>query len=163
ISGVSAETQIDAKLSIFGLVLMEKQIRGGLYGSSNPRVDIPKLVDLYKRGELLLDELVTRTYKLEEINQGYKDMEEGNNLRGVVLLSILNPVQVAEDVATLDVVSGGRVTLGLGLGYVDREYAAFGVDRRRRASRFEEAAEVVGKLWSGDEVSHEGEHFSLGG
>jgi S-(hydroxymethyl)glutathione dehydrogenase/alcohol dehydrogenase len=64
---------------------MEKQIRGGLYGSCNPRVDIPKLIDLYKRGDLLLDELCTRTYTLEEINQGYQDMVDGKNFRGVVV------------------------------------------------------------------------------
>jgi len=85
ISGVSSMSQIDAKLSIFALVLMEKQIRGGLYGSCNPRTDIPKLVELYKRGDLLLDELVTRTYTLEEINQGYADMDEGRNLRGLIV------------------------------------------------------------------------------
>jgi NDMA-dependent alcohol dehydrogenase len=85
ISGVSAMSQIDAKLSIFGLVLMEKQIRGGLYGSCNPRVDIPKIIDLYKRGDLKLDELVTRTYPLEEINQAYQDMVDGENFRGVVV------------------------------------------------------------------------------
>ncbi len=85
ISGVSRMDQVDAKLSIFMLVLMEKQIRGGLYGSCNPRVDIPKLIDLYKRGDLLLDELCTKTYSLEEINQGYQDMVDGNNLRGVIV------------------------------------------------------------------------------
>jgi S-(hydroxymethyl)glutathione dehydrogenase/alcohol dehydrogenase len=85
ISGVSSMEQVDAKLSIFLLVLMEKQIRGGLYGSCNPRVDIPKLIDLYKRGDLLLDELCTRTYSLEDINQGYQDMVDGNNLRGVIV------------------------------------------------------------------------------
>jgi Zn-dependent alcohol dehydrogenase len=64
---------------------MEKQIRGGLYGSSNPRSEVPRLIDLYKRGDLLLDELVTRTYTLEEINQGYTDMLEGRNLRGLIV------------------------------------------------------------------------------
>jgi len=85
ISGVSSMSQIDAKLAIFALVLLEKQIRGGLYGSCNPRTDIPKLVELYKRGDLLLDELITRTYTLDEINEGYRDMEEGRNFRGVIV------------------------------------------------------------------------------
>jgi NDMA-dependent alcohol dehydrogenase len=85
ISGTASLSQTDAKLGILWLVLMEKQIRGGLYGSSNPRSEVPRLIDLYKRGDLLLDELVTRTYTLEEINQGYTDMLEGRNLRGLIV------------------------------------------------------------------------------
>ena len=80
---------------------------------------------------------------------------------GIVLLSMLNPVQVAEDVATLDVVTGGRATFGAAVGYSPREFQAFGVDRRDRASRFEEAIELIEKLWSGEEVHHEGRHFQL--
>ena len=68
---------------------------------------------------------------------------------GIVLVPLLNPVQVAEDVATLDVVTGGRVTLGAGMGYSDRELRAFGIDRADRAARFEESLTLIPKLWSG--------------
>ncbi|MBM3679268.1 MAG: NDMA-dependent alcohol dehydrogenase [Actinobacteria bacterium] len=85
ISSVSAMTQTDAKLSLFAFVLYEKQIRGGLYGKSAPNLSIPKLVDLYRRGDLKLDQLVTNTYTLGQINEGYADMMSGKNLRGVVL------------------------------------------------------------------------------
>jgi len=81
---------------------------------------------------------------------------------GIVLLSMLDPVQVAEDVATLDVLTGGRVVFGASVGYSDRELAAFGVDRADRGARLEEGLELVQKLWSGDEVVHDGRFFRLG-
>lgn len=80
---------------------------------------------------------------------------------GIVLLPLLSPVQVAEDVATLDVVSGGRVTLGCGMGYSDRELRAFGVDRADRAARFEESLALITRLWSGDPVGHDGRFYRV--
>lgn len=69
-----------------GLVtLYEKRIQGALFGSCNPVFDIPKLLSLYRKGDLKLDELVTRRYKLEDINQGYEDLLEGRNIRGVIV------------------------------------------------------------------------------
>ena len=80
---------------------------------------------------------------------------------GIVLLPLLNPVQIAEDVATLDVVTGGRVTLGGGMGYSDRELRAFGIDRSERAARFEESLTVITRLWSGEPVDHQGRFFRI--
>ena len=71
-------------MSALDLVLMEKQVRGSLFGSSNPRADIPRMLDLYRNGKLKLDELATHRYKLEEVNQGYDDMRAGRSLRGVI-------------------------------------------------------------------------------
>ncbi|GGJ35328.1 NDMA-dependent alcohol dehydrogenase [Streptomyces brasiliensis] len=85
IGGVSAETQTDAKLGVLGFVLLEQQIRGGIYGGCQPAVDVPRLLGMYKRGALKLDEMVTRTYKLEQINEAYKHMAEGSNIRGVIV------------------------------------------------------------------------------
>lgn len=76
------DTQIDA--SLFELTLYEKTIRGALFGSSNPRHDIPRYLDMYNLGQLKLDELVTMEYALEDINQGYADLLEGRNLRGII-------------------------------------------------------------------------------
>lgn len=76
------ETKVD--LSLIDLTLMEKQIVGTIFGSANPRYDIPKLLELYRQGQLDLDALITRTYPLAEINQGYDDMLEGRNIRGVI-------------------------------------------------------------------------------
>ena len=67
------------------LTLFEKRIVGSLFGSCNPVNDIPRLLGLYRSGDLKLDELVTRRYRLDEINQGYADMLEGRNIRGVIV------------------------------------------------------------------------------
>jgi S-(hydroxymethyl)glutathione dehydrogenase/alcohol dehydrogenase len=66
------------------LIRMEKQLVGALFGSANPRKDIPRLLELWQSGKVKLDELVTRTYSLDEINVGYQDMCDGKNIRGVL-------------------------------------------------------------------------------
>ncbi|HZV52386.1 MAG TPA: NDMA-dependent alcohol dehydrogenase [Candidatus Dormibacteraeota bacterium] len=67
------------------LTLFQKTVRGTLFGSANPIYDITKMLDLYRAGSLKLDELITRTYRLEEINQGYQDLLDGKNIRGVII------------------------------------------------------------------------------
>lgn len=84
------------------------------------------------------------------------DMVVGTNL---LLLPLHNPIDVAEQYATMDVITGGRFILGVGLGYREVEYNAFGVDRRTRATRFEEGLEALKRLWTEDRASFEGRHF----
>jgi S-(hydroxymethyl)glutathione dehydrogenase/alcohol dehydrogenase len=84
ITNLHAATEVQVSMSALDMTLMEKQLVGSLFGSANPRADIPKLLGLYADGQLKLDELVTRTYRLDEINHGYEDMREGRNLRGVI-------------------------------------------------------------------------------
>lgn len=79
-----AETSITISMSM--LTGYEKQVVGSLFGSANPRVDIPRLLDLDRRGQFDLDALITRTYPLEGVNQGYDDMKAGRNIRGVLVL-----------------------------------------------------------------------------
>ncbi len=67
------------------LITYHRQVRGALAGDSNLMYDIPKLLGLYKTGQLKLDELVTRKYALDEINQAYQDMHDGKNIRGVII------------------------------------------------------------------------------
>ncbi|MEM9748657.1 MAG: NDMA-dependent alcohol dehydrogenase [Actinomycetota bacterium] len=67
------------------LTLMEKQLIGSLFGSANIRTDIPKLMELYTQGQLNLDDLVTNTYTLDQINEGYQAMRDGENIRGVLV------------------------------------------------------------------------------
>jgi Zn-dependent alcohol dehydrogenase len=67
------------------LTLTEKQIVGTLYGSGNPRADIPKILELASAGQVDLDSMVTRTYPLEKVNEGYADMRAGANIRGVLI------------------------------------------------------------------------------
>jgi S-(hydroxymethyl)glutathione dehydrogenase/alcohol dehydrogenase len=57
---------------------------GCLFGNASPRADIPKLLALYRQGELMLDELVTRTYRLDEVNDGYQDMRAHRIVRGMI-------------------------------------------------------------------------------
>jgi NDMA-dependent alcohol dehydrogenase len=78
----ASETQVT--MSALELTTYEKQVRGSLFGSSNPRADIPRFLELYRSGKLKLEELVTRTYSLDEVNVGYDDMRNGRNLRGVI-------------------------------------------------------------------------------
>ena len=79
----------------------------------------------------------------------------------ILLLPLYSPTYVAETVASLDVISDGRVVLGVGLGYRDIEYQAFNVERRHRVGRFTESLELVQRLWTEDEVSFHGKHFQL--
>jgi alkanesulfonate monooxygenase SsuD/methylene tetrahydromethanopterin reductase-like flavin-dependent oxidoreductase (luciferase family) len=81
----------------------------------------------------------------------------------VLLLPLLNPVDVAEQVATLDVITEGRFVFGAGLGYRDQEYEAFGVQAKERVPRLVESLEVIRRLWTEDEVTHHGRFYKLTG
>ena len=84
VTGMGNVFDMDVKLNLFDLTMMQKTLRGCIFGGGNPRYDIPNLLGLYREGKLKLDELVTTEYKLEELNQGYADMYAGKNIRGVV-------------------------------------------------------------------------------
>ena len=79
----------------------------------------------------------------------------------VIILNTRNPVQLAKSLATLDQLSKGRLTVGIGLGAGTQNYAAFGVPVERRVARFEEAIEVVKALWTEDRVSLHGSFWRL--
>ena len=85
LTALSPFTATEVEFPIFELIAYEKRIIGCLFGHSNPRSDIPKMLSLYRDGKLMLDELVTRTYTLEEINEGYEAMRTHRNIRGLVL------------------------------------------------------------------------------
>lgn len=82
---------------------------------------------------------------------------------GIILLSLVNPVETAEQVATMDAVTGGKAVLGVGLGYSDHEFRAFGIPKESRVKRFEEGLELIKQLWSGDEVNFAGDNFVVEG
>ena len=88
---------------------------------------------------------------------------EGMGIVSTLLIPMHHPVDLAERVATMDIITGGRYTLSAALGYRDEEYDAFGVDRRQRVSRYMECLEVMKLLWTGEEVSYHGRHFHLDG
>jgi S-(hydroxymethyl)glutathione dehydrogenase/alcohol dehydrogenase len=65
--------------------MWNKEIKGTIFGSLNPRADIPRLLSMYREGQLKLDELITATYPLDDINVGYQAMRDGENIRGVII------------------------------------------------------------------------------
>src|SRR6476619_4088561 len=69
------------------LTLYKKTIKGTLFGDCNPTTDIPKILGLYQSGDIKLDEIITRTYTLDQVNEGYEDLLNGKNVRGVVIHS----------------------------------------------------------------------------
>ena len=82
-------------------------------------------------------------------------------LLSVLLLAMLNPVQTAEEVASLDIMSEGRVVFGIGIGYRDVEYEAFGMTAKDRVPRMLEALRLIKRLWTEEVVTFEGRYYQL--
>ena len=80
----------------------------------------------------------------------------------VLLLPMHDPVRLAEDAATVDVISNGRLDLGVGLGYREGEFKAFGLDWKTRGRRMDEAATILRKCWSGQPFSFQGRFYNYG-
>ena len=78
--------ETEVSIPIMPLIFEERVLKGSVYGSSRPRIDIPKLMNLYRAGKLKLDELVTRTYSFDQINEAYAALERGEVARTVVLM-----------------------------------------------------------------------------
>jgi len=79
----------------------------------------------------------------------------------ILLLPLMHPVDVAEQLATLDVVADGHLIAGVGMGYREMEFENFGIDKRQRVGRFMEALECIRRLWTEEHVDHAGRHFTL--
>jgi NDMA-dependent alcohol dehydrogenase len=84
IVGLGPMTENTVQINGDILTLYQKTVKGSLFGASNPMHDIKNILSLYKAGQYKLDELVTKTYSLDDINQGYEDMEHGVNIRGII-------------------------------------------------------------------------------
>ncbi|TAM59945.1 MAG: TIGR03619 family F420-dependent LLM class oxidoreductase, partial [Chloroflexota bacterium] len=80
---------------------------------------------------------------------------------GIIVMGLTNPVSLAKRLATVDILSGGRLIAGLGLGWSEDEYMAAGVEYRTRGRRSEEFIEVLTKCWAGDPVAHSGHFFQV--
>ena len=79
----------------------------------------------------------------------------------IVLLAMQNPVIVAEYAASLDWITGGKYILGVGVGYRQEEFVGLGVPFEERRSRFEEAIPLIRRLWTGEEISHDGPFYEM--
>ena len=86
-------------------------------------------------------------------------MRIGTNL---IVLPLHNPVRIAEDAATLSLLTGGRFDLGVGIGYKQAEFEAFGRELKYRPSLMEEACEIIRRGWNGENVNFSGKRFALG-
>ena len=84
-----------------------------------------------------------------------------NVATGILLLPLHHPIGVAEEVATMDAVTGGRAIMGVGIGYRQEEFDAFGIDRTTRTARFEESVEIIRALWTGQPLTRDGQFFQF--
>jgi S-(hydroxymethyl)glutathione dehydrogenase/alcohol dehydrogenase len=84
VTSVANMMAMDVQLNLFEFAMQRKELVGCIFGNANPRYDIPRLLALYMDGKLKLDEMITNTYSLDDINQGYQDMRDGKNIRGLI-------------------------------------------------------------------------------
>lgn len=85
LTGLNKLEEMNIQLPGSVMTLYRKQLRGSLFGDCNPTTDIPRILGLYQSGDIKLDEIITRTYSLDQVNEGYDDLLEGKNVRGVVV------------------------------------------------------------------------------
>jgi S-(hydroxymethyl)glutathione dehydrogenase/alcohol dehydrogenase len=85
VTGLANPANLTVHVSGAMLTLLGKTIKGTLFGSANPQYDIVRLLRLYDAGQLKLDELVSKKYTLEEVNEGYEDLQAGKIIRGVLV------------------------------------------------------------------------------
>ena len=84
VTALAPMTQMDVQLNLFMFSMFNQELKGVLFGSTSPRKEIPRLLAMYDSGQLMIDEMVTTTYSLDEVNQGYQDMRDARNIRGVI-------------------------------------------------------------------------------
>lgn len=84
LTGMTSQLTRSVKIDLQDFILMNKTLAGTIFGSCNPRADIPRLARLYRTGQLQLDEMITRRYRLDEINDAYDDLRNGKIIRGII-------------------------------------------------------------------------------
>ncbi|HUX04991.1 MAG TPA: NDMA-dependent alcohol dehydrogenase [Acidimicrobiales bacterium] len=84
VTSIAPFSQRNVELDLFMLAMYNQELRGTIFGSESPRVQIPRLLRLHHEGSLIIDDLITNEYSLDEVHKGYEDLESGINLRGVV-------------------------------------------------------------------------------
>lgn len=85
VTGLGNAGDVGVPISPMELTLFQKRLQGSLFGASSPTRDIPRQITMYREGVLKLDELITQTYTLDQVAQGYEDMHAGKNIRGVIV------------------------------------------------------------------------------
>ncbi|ACY23625.1 Alcohol dehydrogenase GroES domain protein [Gordonia bronchialis DSM 43247] len=85
VTGMGNFASMDAQMNLFELTLLQKRVQGAIFGGASPRTQVPNLLNEYRAGKLNLGDLVTNTYRLDQINEAYDDMLAGNNIRGMIV------------------------------------------------------------------------------
>ncbi len=157
---------VDSKMK-YGIVMRTQYPQGeDMVRRTEDQMEQARLADKLGFDSLLKSQHLAG-YPLQEFQQVpflARAMAEAPNMRlltGVMLLSLHKPLDIAEQLATLDVMSGGRLIFGIGLGYREVEFKAFGTTQKERVPRFMENLEAIRRLWTEDEVSMKGSHFEL--
>jgi NDMA-dependent alcohol dehydrogenase len=88
LTGMTPQTTRSIKINLQDFILWNKNLAGTVFGSCNPKSDIARLALLYESGQLQLDEMITRRYRLDDINQAYADLRNGEIIRGVIDFAI---------------------------------------------------------------------------
>ena len=88
LTGMTRQLTSSIGINLQEFILWNKNLVGTVYGSCNPRVDVPRFIKLYETGQLQLDEMITRRYRLDEINDGYRDQLNGEIIRGIIDFSL---------------------------------------------------------------------------
>jgi len=157
---------------------MEKELRFGLY----VMLQDPFYIDIYKRFLESIEYVrLAEKYNFDIIfcGQHYvtypyvmlhpipflaRLMAESKRLffgTGILLLALHHPVEVADYVSTLDIISGGKFIFGVGLGYREEEYEAFGINKKDASERFYESLDLIKSIWQNEELSFEGKYFKF--
>ncbi len=84
LTGMTSQLTHSVKLDLQDFILMNKTLAGTIFGSCNPKADIARLARLYQTGQLLLDEMITKRYRLDDVNEAYADLLDGKIVRGVI-------------------------------------------------------------------------------
>lgn len=85
VTGMGNFASMDVKLNLFELTLLQKRVQGAIFGGTGPRTQIPNLLREYRAGRLNLSDLITTTYRQDQINEAYDDMLSGKNIRGMIV------------------------------------------------------------------------------
>jgi Zn-dependent alcohol dehydrogenase len=84
LTGMTPQTTRSVKIALQDFILWNKNLVGTVFGSCNPRADIPRFARMYDAGQLRLDEMITKRYRLDDINDAYRDLRNGEIIRGVI-------------------------------------------------------------------------------
>jgi Zn-dependent alcohol dehydrogenase len=84
LTGMTSQLTRSVSIDLQDFILMNKSLAGTVFGSCNPKADISRLARLYQTGQLLLDEMITRRYRLDDVNDAYDDLRNGKIVRGII-------------------------------------------------------------------------------